>query len=134
MDNQSIIILFVLTVIIIIWVNKRHEKKLTKAQSFPPFDPEWRIILTEKVTFYNNLPAIEKEQFEHKIQEFLANATSTGVSAELDDTDRLLLASNAIIPAFGFPDSKLSINRNSPCFCGSQKKFKECCGIDYLKK
>jgi len=68
------------------------------------FLPKWRIILIEKVVFYNNLSDDEKEWFEFKILEFLANVKITGVETEVEIEDRLLIASSAVIPIFEFHD------------------------------
>jgi MtfA peptidase len=70
------------------------------------FPAEWRIILSEKVSFYNALGLEEKEYFEFELQEFLLNYRITGIDTEIDDTDRLLVAASGIIPMFEFPDWK----------------------------
>lgn len=71
-----------------------------------PFPAEWRIILLEKVKFYNNLNDEEKKHFEYEIQEFLLNCRITAIKTTIDDTDRLLIASSAVIPIFAYPDWK----------------------------
>lgn len=70
------------------------------------FPPDWRTILAEKVSFYNALSREEKNHFEYKVQEFLMNYRITGIETEIDTTDKLLVASSAIIPIFAFPDWK----------------------------
>ena len=69
-----------------------------------PFPPHWRVILTEKITFYNNLTPDEKTRYEFKIHEFLTNCKITGIDTNIDETDKLLVASSAIIPIFEFPE------------------------------
>jgi len=71
-----------------------------------PFPSEWRIILLEKVRFYNNLNDDEKTLFEYEIQEFLLNCRITGIRTTIEDTDRVLIASSAVIPIFAFPEWK----------------------------
>ncbi|TND06977.1 MAG: hypothetical protein FD123_3441 [Bacteroidetes bacterium] len=66
--------------------------------------PEWKIFLESKVTFYSGLSGDEKKLFEFKVQEFLSNCRITGVKTEVDDKDRLLVASSAVIPIFQFPE------------------------------
>ncbi len=66
------------------------------------FLPKWRILLIEKVGFYNNLSNKDKEWFEYKILEFLANVKITGVETSVEIQDRLLVAASAIIPIFEF--------------------------------
>ena len=65
---------------------------------------KWRIILHKKIAFYSQLSKQEKEWFEFKILEFLANVKITGVNTEVTIDDRLLVASSAVIPIFEFPD------------------------------
>lgn len=69
-----------------------------------PFPSERRTILIEKVGFYNSLSEEEKTQFELKIQEFLLNCRITGIDTTVDLTDKLLVASSAVIPIFAFPE------------------------------
>ncbi|MCC6414071.1 MAG: zinc-dependent peptidase [Saprospiraceae bacterium] len=76
------------------------KKKNRKTAAFPN---AWRLILKEKVSFYNQLSASEQTRFEEGILQFLDNVRITGVGEEVDDTDRLLVAASAVIPLFGFP-------------------------------
>jgi MtfA peptidase len=76
-----------------------------KKKETPAHFPEaWRIILNEKVLFYHNLSAADKERFEKDILRFLGNVSVTGVNTSIDITDKLLVASSAAIPVFGFPE------------------------------
>lgn len=68
------------------------------------FPNHWRTVLLTKVPFYVSLSANEKLNFESRVQDFLLSCTITGVDVEVDLTDRLLVASSAIIPIFAFPD------------------------------
>ena len=68
------------------------------------FPPLWRIILSEKVAFYNTLSKEEKLRFENKILEFQGDCRITGIDVEIDETDELLVAASAIIPIFAFPN------------------------------
>ena len=73
-----------------------------------PFPLDWRIILTQKVPFYNALSKEDKASFEYRVQEFLLNCRITGIQTEVDDRDRLLVAASAVIPVFNFPDWRYS--------------------------
>ncbi|BDD11083.1 hypothetical protein FUAX_35150 [Fulvitalea axinellae] len=79
---------------------KRKKQKATSK----PFPETWRKFLLNKVLFYKNLPENQRPNFEKRIQEFLALTKVTGVETAINDEDRLLVASSAIIPVFGFPD------------------------------
>lgn len=70
------------------------------------FPAAWRIILTENVPYYRSLTSSDKKKFEYKVQEFLLNCSITGVDAAITDFDKILVASSAIIPIFGFKDWK----------------------------
>lgn len=75
-----------------------------KRKTITHFPDAWRITLDQKVIFYHNLDAIQKDRFEKDILRFLANVRITGVNTEVDITDKLLVASSAAIPVFGFPE------------------------------
>ncbi|MBL4753327.1 MAG: zinc-dependent peptidase [Flavobacteriales bacterium] len=70
----------------------------------PIFPPEWRIILAEKVTFYNTLSRKEKMRFENEMLEFLDSCRITGIGVEVEPIDEILIAASAVIPIFAFPD------------------------------
>ncbi len=63
-------------------------------------------LLEENVAFYKELSDENKAIFRDRIKDFLANTTVRGVDVEIDDLDRLLVASGAIIPIFAFPGWK----------------------------
>jgi len=68
-----------------------------------PFPEKYRTILHKYVVYYNNLSDEHKKWFEFKISEFLFNCRITGVDTQITDTDKVLVASSAIIPIFNFP-------------------------------
>lgn len=67
-----------------------------------PFPKKWRILLHENVAYYHTLSDEEKNRFERKVQIFLSEIRITGIKTDIDDKIRLLVASSAIIPIFGF--------------------------------
>jgi Mlc titration factor MtfA (ptsG expression regulator) len=75
-----------------------------KRNSISQFPTSWKLILDEKVIFYHNLSGDEKLRFEQDVIRFLNNVRITGVHTEIDITDKLLVASSAVIPVFGFPE------------------------------
>lgn len=96
-----IIPLIAVLIFLISWnLYSKHNWRLPKE----PFPNNWKQILVKYVAFYNSLSAEEKVSFEFKVQEFLLNCRITGISTEIDDTDKLLVASSAIIPVFKFKD------------------------------
>jgi len=68
------------------------------------FPATWKSILNQKVLFYHNLSPEEKKRFERDVSRFLKKVKITGVHTNIDITDKLLVASSAAIPVFGFPD------------------------------
>jgi Mlc titration factor MtfA (ptsG expression regulator) len=65
---------------------------------------EWRKIISEKVAFYRTLDAEEKKRFEYKVQNFILNYKITAIDVDVDLSDKLLVASSAVIPIFAFDD------------------------------
>lgn len=76
-------------------------KKPTKIKAFTKV---WSAILNDKVAFYSALNSKEKARFENEVLYFLNHVTITGVKIDINDADRLLVASSAVIPLFGFPE------------------------------
>ncbi len=70
------------------------------------FPMDWRIILNKNISFYNSLSVEEKKRFEYKIQEFILNYEIIGVKTQINIVDKLLVASSAVIPIFGFDNWK----------------------------
>ncbi len=103
MYEKIFIVIFIILIIILIRYIKKENAWKDPKEEFPR---NWRITLSEKVIFYNNLNEKEKRIFEFKIQEFLLNCKITGIKTTVDDTDRLLVAASAIIPIFEFPEWK----------------------------
>lgn len=98
-------LVFAVILVVLIWWVLQPKKAPTDEWTQPQdeFPSEWRVVLMRKVTFYNSLAKEEQQLFEFKVYEFLSNCRITGVKVEVDDTDRLLIASSAVIPIFRFP-------------------------------
>lgn len=99
------ILIFIIIIFCVILFLKYENKSLWVAPKVP-FPAEWKIILSKRVLFYNSLSEDEKNRFEHKVQEFLLNCRITGIETSIDASDKLLVASSAIIPIFGFNEWK----------------------------
>lgn len=61
-------------------------------------------ILLEEVPFYHQLGEDGRRNFEARVQVFLDQVRITGVNTTVEDMDRVLVASSAIIPIFNFED------------------------------
>lgn len=68
------------------------------------FSTQHRLILKEKVAFYNALSEEEKTRFENEVTWFLRHTRITGIDTTIDDSDKILVAASAVIPVFGFRD------------------------------
>lgn len=99
-----LIIGFITLCILLIW---RYYNRLSKPkwqEVTGEMQPAWKKILCDNVSFYEELTPEDKMRFEKDVMEFLANCRVTGVQLEVQDLDKLLVASSAVIPIFGFPD------------------------------
>lgn len=97
--STIVLIALITTTIFVIWsIRKRNRWKIPSQ----PFPLQWRSTLLKHVPFYNALTNEEKTHFEFKVQEFLLNCRITGITITIDTTDKLLVASSAIIPIFQF--------------------------------
>lgn len=95
---------FFIIVILLIGLAIFYSRQRTKSKTPAAFPTTWRNILDEKVLFYHNLSPEDKKRFEQDIVRFFNNVRVTGVNTEANLTDRLLVASSAAIPVFGFPE------------------------------
>jgi MtfA peptidase len=97
---KSLIALIIIVVVTTAFV--LYKKPLKKIQL-----PEgYKDLLANHVAFYRALDQAGKSRFEDKIKEFLAYIRIEGVKTVVDDLDKLLVASSAVIPIFGFPEWK----------------------------
>lgn len=72
----------------------------------------YRTLLEEHVAFYRSLDDAGKISFEEKIKDFLSYITIKGINTIAEDLDKLLVASSAVIPIFGFPEWRYYNLRN----------------------
>ena len=101
----AIFILIVTSLIIFYWIRRYTNRWKTPEGAFPTTH---KMILKQEVAFYNSLSEDEKKRFEYKVQEFLLNCRITGIDTMVDETDKVLVASSAIIPVFAFEDWRYS--------------------------
>jgi MtfA peptidase len=106
-----------------LFTRKTRRRKKVLAQEFPT---EWRKILVDRVGFYHTLKAEEdKHRFEKMIQLFLSEKRITGIDVVIDDLTKVLVASSAIIPIFGFRDWEYRNLGEVLVFPGSIKRYKD---------
>jgi len=78
--------------------------KNSKPKTVRSFPSEWENMLEEHVRFYRSLPKEKQPEFRARILRFLSEVYIDGVDTEITDLDRLLIASSAVIPVFGFKE------------------------------
>ncbi|RDI08583.1 zinc-dependent peptidase [Flavobacterium sp. AG291] len=76
----------------------------SKPKTVKTFSAEWETLLQEHVRFYRDLPEEKQPEFRERILQFLGETYIDGVGLEINDLDKLLIASSAVIPVFGFAE------------------------------
>jgi Mlc titration factor MtfA (ptsG expression regulator) len=64
----------------------------------------YKELLNDYVKFYRQLDEEDRERFEKRVEHFLSAVKITSVNAVVEDLDKLLIASGAIIPVFKISD------------------------------
>lgn len=115
-DIAPIIVLIVLALLVVFFIlYKRPSKKIILPTNY-------KNILSQHVSYYRRLNEKNKLLFEEKLMEFLEYVRVDGVDTSVEDIDRLLIASSAIIPIFGFDKWKYYNLKNVLLYPGSFNK------------
>ena len=69
-----------------------------------PLPAHYPGLLEQHVSYYRLLSPQQKKFFEAKLNYFLQHTRIQGVGVTVDDLDKVLVASSAVIPIFAFPD------------------------------
>ena len=91
-----VIIFIVLAFLIVFFI---FYKKPNKKAMLPG---NYKDLLTQHVSYYTRLTDPNKMRFEEKIKEFLGYVRIDGIDTTVEDLDKLLVASSAVIPIFGY--------------------------------
>lgn len=81
-----------------------HFYRKAKRQKVKPFPEHWHGLLLENVLYYRNLSEEKQKVFQQRIMQFLSEVYIDGVKLELKELDKILIASSAVIPVFGFKE------------------------------
>jgi MtfA peptidase len=111
-------ILVLLTIVVIIGLVVFYKKPPNKIV----LPGRYRQLLLQHVAFYRRLTDTEKIRFETKVQEFFSYVRIHGVHTTVDDLEKLLVASSAVIPIFAFPEWKYYNLRDVLLYPGSFDK------------
>src|SRR6187402_1795945 len=94
-----------LLIILLAWYLLRKPDKVSVAAvAEVSLNKAYRPLLDAHVNYYHNLDAAARKRFEAQVNSFLNYVHIEGVGTEITDLDRVLIASSAIIPIFGFGD------------------------------
>lgn len=111
-----VIVLIVLALLILFFIfYKKPKKKIVLPENY-------QTLLSQYVSYYNRLNEKNKTRFEEKIKEFLGYVRIDGIDTAANDLDKLLVASSAIIPVFGFTKWKYYNLKNVLLYPGSFNK------------
>jgi Mlc titration factor MtfA (ptsG expression regulator) len=99
MDNIILVLVIIAALILLFSFTLKNKKPLIILHALPD---SYRSVLTEQVEFYKKLNAEQQEEFEQRMQQFLATTKITGVKTTVEDIDKILIAASAIIPIFSF--------------------------------
>ncbi len=111
-----VIVLVVLALLILFFIfYKRPGKKIILPK-------DYKELLSKNVSYYNRLCEKNKIKFDEKIKDFLGYVRIDAVDTNIDDLDKLLVASSAVIPVFGFQKWKYYNLRNVLLYPGSFNK------------
>ncbi|RFZ95708.1 peptidase [Mucilaginibacter conchicola] len=80
------------------------QRKRSRALTQVILTDKQKALLTQHIDYYNNLSDDDKAYFVDKVEQFLDAVRIEGVGLEVNDTDRLMVASSAVIPIFKFKD------------------------------
>ncbi len=105
MNYFKILAVLLIGIVLLRFVHLQYSKKWIEPKS-KKLSGKWRTILKKEVSFYNKLTKKDKELFEFKIQEFIANCEVVGADTLIADLDKVLVAASAVIPIFAFPEWK----------------------------
>src|SRR5258705_1892210 len=95
---QIFFALVLLVIIILVAFKRRRTKEIIVL-------PEnYREVLNDYVRFYRQLDDEGKEKFEKRLEQFLSAVQITGINANVEDIDRLLIGAAAIIPVYVISD------------------------------
>ena len=99
----SFIIIAVIIILLLAYFAFRLFGKKQEAQPVSqPLESNYKSLLNQHVAFYKKLDDAGKAKFESMIAGFIDTIRIEGVGLEIDDLDRVLVASSAVIPIFGY--------------------------------
>ena len=100
--------MFFIIIFILIIVFGFYFIKKTSSQKIVVNEDELKFvgdnILTTNIAYYRLLNDTERVRFIESVKRFLSVVKITGVDVSVEDIDRIMIASSAVIPVFAFPE------------------------------
>jgi Mlc titration factor MtfA (ptsG expression regulator) len=93
-------VVLLLVVVAYLWLRKKNGKSMKAGEPVA----DYKALLQADIAYYQQLDEAGKVRFEDKVQLFLADTHIEGVGTEVTDADKVMIASSAVIPVFGFPE------------------------------
>ena len=78
--------------------------QISRKKPLSQLPENYKELLTDYVKFYRQLDDAGKEAFEKRVDQFLSAVKITGINAEAEDIDLILIAAGAIIPVYAIQD------------------------------
>jgi MtfA peptidase len=100
------VLLIIILLIVVAAYFLFRKKRIDTAIKHEKLPDTFKTILNTEVQYYQKLDNAGKSKFEELIFVFLHDIRIEGVGTEITDLDRVLIASSAVIPIFGFPEWK----------------------------
>ncbi|NHA02215.1 zinc-dependent peptidase [Mucilaginibacter sp. HC2] len=91
--------IIILLLVVIALIGYYFSTKKSKQKRIPA-NTVYKEILARYIPFYQTLNNEDKLLFEQKVSDFLEGITIEGVGTAIGDTDRVMIASSAVIPIF----------------------------------
>jgi Mlc titration factor MtfA (ptsG expression regulator) len=103
--TSEIVIRIVVALFVVLFLYKFLTRKNRRRANLrkQPFPTSWEHVLQKEVPFFQALDELEKNRFREEVRIFLNEKRITGIKTSVEDTVRVLVATSAIIPIFGFP-------------------------------
>lgn len=98
---ESFFILIPILLLVLYFIFRKDNRK-----NYVSLSEADRQLLFSHVSYYQHLSVDDQPRFEQKISAFLSDVHIEGVGTPITVLDKLLIASSAIIPVFGFEDWK----------------------------
>lgn len=98
---ETLFILIPILLLVLYFIFRKDSSK-----NYVRLSEQDRELLFKHVSFYQHLNVDDRLKFEDRISAFLSYVHVEGVGTPVEVLDKLLIASSAIIPVFGFPDWK----------------------------